>query len=763
MTAPDNDNLDGFNEHSGDDALRAAESAERAARAGGADPLAGLLDRVRVEGTAPALNPSVVAALAVMRREQPERFVAWLDAAREASKAGGRRFHWTELSKALAERDRSERDAAKRAARRELPDAAAREQAAALAAAAIARARAEVPDELAAHYAAHEAADDTGARSVMEPGRVAVERPGRGGRVEVKLLAAFSAVIRREVHDVDLPGAEPRRTFVLGAVFPGERFERLGEVRADEFSAMRWPEVVFGARAVVHDSGRRDDLRIAIQSMSAPVEVRRYRFTGWHEVDGRMVYLHRSGAVGEDGPVEGFAVDPAGAARRFDFGDLSIDPARGVAAVLELLSVEPATVAVTLAAASFRAAMGPSRLSVHVWGPTATGKSCVVGLAQAMFGASMHGDAMPASWADKSTENGIAALFARVGDAIVGTDDMVFRGSERDDVEKAKRVDGVIRAHYNRAAPIKLNRDGSQRPERPSRCVPVSTGEAKPRGHSTVNRMVCVEMPQRSPTDLARLKQLAADGVLARGMAAFAQWYAPRVKGNLPRLDALERAAALRWGLGGSDRAGALFGALALGFELMLAWLGEAGVDGALLHQHEQRARAALAEVAHEHGEDVEDANPARRFVPLLLEAIRAGDAHIKVAARGGRGVPPPSPESWGWRTDGHDGPKHLGKCVAWVKDNEVLVDRGVALGVVRERAQRAGDPFPLDAKALARDLDAAGLLARTDMHVEKRPTHTVRGRVGGAQPDLLAFALEVFGVDLAAADDGEGHETDAP
>lgn len=110
---PHNDDLDGFEETSGDDAQRAAESAERAALAGGNDPLAGLLDRIRAEGSAPVFETPVLAALAAMRREQLPRFVAWVDAATDAAKASGRRLGRTGLSKALDAVDRAERAAAK--------------------------------------------------------------------------------------------------------------------------------------------------------------------------------------------------------------------------------------------------------------------------------------------------------------------------------------------------------------------------------------------------------------------------------------------------------------------------------------------------------------------------------------------------------------------------------------------------------------------------------------------------------------------------
>jgi len=245
--------------------------------------------------------------------------------------------------------------------------------------------------------------------------------------------------------------------------------------------------------------------------------------------------------------------------------------------VLELLSVTPATVVVPLVSAAFRAVMGRSRLTVHVSGRTGTGKSLLAGIVQPLFGRGMHGEALPVSWADGSTANGIARVLSRVSDAPVVVDDLRFGGGPSD-VRVAELFDRVTRAQFNGAAPVKLTRDGGQRTDPASRCIIVSTGETPPRMHSTRNRVVCVELDERSAPDLAPLVLRAAGGELARGMAAFVQWYAPRYATNLPRLDALERAAGVRWALGVTDRAASLFRALALGAELLFAWLAEADV-----------------------------------------------------------------------------------------------------------------------------------------------------------------------------------------
>jgi hypothetical protein len=741
------EDLDGISETSGDDAQRAAESDDRAARADGADPLEGLVARVRADGPAVAFATAVIRAAARQRADDPAAYVALRGEFKR-----GKGFPLTRWEKELDACERELRREARARAEREAREraAASREtlaRARAEASEATARARAAAAADVAAHYAEHVGDDDAAVRMVMEPGRVTLERPVKGGRVETRTLADFSCVIVSDVHEVDLPGARPRRTFDLAVMLPSDEAPRVAEgVSTEEFESMRWPMGRFGTRAVVRDTGRRDDLRVAIQSMSRPTEVHRYRFTGWAPHRGEMVYLHHGGAIGADGPVPGVRSEAAGTVDRFDFGDLALDPARGVAAVLELLAVEPATVMVPLVLASFRAVMGPSRLTVHVSGRTELGKSTLVGLAQALFGRTFHGGALPASWADKSTENGVLHMLTHAGDAAVAVDELLFRGGPAD-VHIAQRFDTVTRAHFNRAAPLKLQRDGSPRPSLATRGTILSTGESPPRGHSTRNRVVDVELEARPTPDLEFLLRRAAAGELARGMASFVQWYAPRVAGNLPRLDALERAAATRWGLGSGTRAAALFGALALGAELLLAWLSEAGVDAPTVGDHEARAREALHAVARAHRLGVEAEDPARRFIPLLRDAVSAGEAHLKALRPDGRTDAPADAEAWGWRTDGSDGPKHQGKCVGWVREGEVFVDPGVALDVVRTRGVRAGYPVPADERALARDLHAAGLLARTDLD-KARARFTARSpRVYGKQHDVLVFTLETFGV----------------
>lgn len=723
-------------------------------------PLRDLPARITSEGERVAYEAATLDAAAQQRAEDPAGAAA-LRSALKALKS----FPLKPWEKAVDVREREARRVEKARAQREAAAQAkarreALDRARAEASAATTRARAQASADVARHHGEHVFDDDSAVRVVKEPGRTTVERPTKREGVETRTLAGFSADIVREARELDAPDAPARRTFHLSIMLPGDSVPRLLEpMPADEFREMRWVEKYVGARGIVYDIGRRDDLRVAIQAMSSPEEVYSYRFTGWVMHRGVMVYLHKSGAIGPHGAVEGVRSEVTGSAASFDFGDLSMDPARGVRAIVDLLSVEPAPVMVTLMCAAFRSMMGPSSLTVHVYGGSATGKSLRVGLVQSMFGRTMHGDALPASWADKSTDNALFKLLSTVGDAVVTIDDYLLRGGP-DDIKIIQTYDTVTRAHHNRAAPLKLNRDGSQRFTSSTRGTIFATGESPPRGLSTLNRVVALELPERPPGDLTSLMQRAAEGELARGMAAAVRWYASQVEENLPRLDAMERDAAARWNLGGGDRATKLFGALVLGAEHMLAWLAATGVVAPRdLERHETRVREAIAAVARERGANVEAENPARRFLPLLCEALRAGEAHVKALRPDGKtGAPDAGAEAWGWRSDGHDGPKQQGKAVGWIKGAEVYVLPGDALDVVRTRAARAGHPVPADAGALARDLHAAGLLARTDLDKARRRFTARSPRVYGSQHDVLVFSAAAFG-----AGEGDDDRSDEP
>lgn len=764
----------------------ASLEAHRGARNAGADHDVIEETLARIRGGRPELAfdaPFMLAALA-MRDSDGPGFMALRRDLKAASVPVGQ---WERDMRALATR---ERERAREAEKRRAIEAADRRQRVAAEALdaerkALAERASKAAPELAAH---HVEVDDDGITYRMSPGRVVMVTAGRKGAPEVSTLARFSAPIAAELRDLEAPDAAPRRVFQLSAIVDGEPLPRAVDVPASRFARMEWPEELLGARAAVSPGkGARDHLRAALQLLSSPTVRTRFRFTGWTLHDGRPVYV--AGAViGAAGVVGGVDVAAGSPADRFALpappeGE---DRWRAARTLAELFDVEPAGVMVPLVGLALRSVMGPSRLTVHVSGRKGLGKSMLAGLVSSLFGAALF-DNPVASWADGSTANGITRTLATVGDAPVLVDDLRVGGT-RDDATFAL-FDRVVRAHFNRAAPRKLTREGGSRNDPPSRASILSTGEVLPYGHSTRDRVVCVDLDVRPAPDLEAATEAAAlaaagdeagarqassldalirkarEGELARAMAAFVQWYAPRYVAERERLNVSERDAAKRWGLGDSDRAAGLLGALALGLEELFAFLSDvAALDSEELAARQRRALTTLRATALRHGERVAEEDPAGRFCECVREILLEGAAHVKglrPPPKGGTCTPPMA-DSFGWRSEIRgDGPQWVprGLSIGYLarKGNELALIPGSAFTLVRERLQRQGHPLAIDKDGLGDALRASGVLARVP--TSGRRGDAVKLHVGGSELRVWALRLDALGITLPPEEDPPASE----
>jgi hypothetical protein len=770
----------GITEHTGADAAHDAREAQREAERDGApDPLDGLPERITTEGN-PALAFDALVLGAALDLRDLDGPAFW--SLRSALKLAGVTI--TEWSKALEGEGQRRKRAAKEAEREGLQRAAAqRREAFEAERAAVAeklRAEREERPALAAHF--NQAASN-GATFIMEPGRVVMESMTNQGLKRVE-LANFSAPIVAHTLELDAPEAKPRGTYTLSVVLDGGETPREVDVEAERFARMEWVEPVLGPRAVVAPGkGARDNLRAAMGYLSAPVTRQRCGFVGWIRHDGGWVYLHAGGAIGEGGAVEGLAATPPAPVDRFA---LPVPPigdelAHAVGAVVELLSMEPAAVTVPMVALAFHAPLGGSRCAVHVNGPADRGKSVRASLVQRLFGAAMNAKAPPASWADGSTAIGISQVLARAGDALVMIDDLRVSGGSRDEADAVK-VDRVLRAHFNGAAPLKGRREGGGRTDPASRCNVLSTGETLPKGPtaSTLNRVVTVELDAPLPANIGELDARATAGELAAGMAAYLRWLAPQVEDLRPRARAEERAAALRWGFTAQSRATELLGGLCLGMEFLLRFLAATGVSAAAVERHRARALGALHDVAGEHGVRVAEEGIAPRFAGLIGQALRSGLGHVVEVRRGeapGTGLRNLTPEDsllWGYQRRG-DSLAPTGPLIGYLIrtatpakpspiTDAVCLMPGAALQLARKVARDNGQNLGADRATVGAALVAAGMLARTELDgVRRRETTRVRTTSGGQILEVWAVKLSAlgFGVPDEADDEGDASAPD--
>lgn len=725
---------------SSEEVLRRVRAEARAAAGG--DPLADLVARAkdapeaafeaRVVGAASSLDDVSYQRLRRELRACGVAVTQW-DAAVKSARTRRREGEREQLSAAASERRRAE-------------EAAAEERRAD-----FERQRAGASPDLAAHFAE---ASSNGVVYRLRPGAVEMEEFERGGRV-VTRLAQFSAPIVADLLEYDAPSSKPRRSLGLSVMFDGQRDVAQAErvaIPVGDLERMTWPERLFGSRGAVAP-GRlaREHLRVALQLCSRARTQRRYRFVGRVEDGGAPLHVHAGGAVSASGPVEGVDLVLDDPASRYEVL-LPRSPEEHRAALLAalmLFDAEPAHVAIPLVAAAFRAPLEDSRVTLHIAGRKGTGKSFIGGIASMFFGPRAVGpeiyDGWPVSWADESSPKGIARVLATCGNVLVGTDDLKPSGNTKVDERNYKLYEQVVRAHFNRSSRRILSRENEAIALPPTRCTLLSTGEAFPRGHSTRDRVVSVELDAR-PRVRPELIDAARSGLLARAMGPY---IVRRLGPEATPIGRRESAAAAAWGLGADDRAAALGGALALGLDGFFTYLEANGCR--TVDARRKKAEGVLRAVAAATAATTAEEDPARVFCRLIGDALRSGVAHVARITPGGEPAEPNvSPSAWGWRRRA-DGWEPLGPRIGRMEDGQrdVLVDPGPALAVARQVAQRDGSALAVDREGLARQLRAAGLLARVD---EERRTLTIRARVGaGLRTPHLAIKREALDLD----DDG--------
>ena len=604
------------------------------------------------------------------------------------------------------------------------------------------------------------------------PAGLVWERPTANGTVAVP-LANFRARIVAQVVEDD--GAEQRRLFEIEGAL-GSRTPRFG-LPASAFSAMNWPTEHLGANAVTYAGmGLRDHARVAIQLLSGEVPERTvYTHTGWREIAGEWVYLHAGGAIGPRGPVEvGIETRLDGALARY----LLPNPPTGITlqaavrASLRLLEVAPDRVSVPLLAATYRAVLGATDLSVHLAGPTGVLKTELAALVQQHFGAAMDSRHLPGSWS--STGNLLEAVAFAAKDAVFVVDDFAPAGSAGDVQRLHRDADRLLRAQGNGSGRGRMRADTTLRPPKPPRGLVLSTGEDVPRGQSLRARVLVLEVEPGDVNEerLSACQADAAAGLYAAAMAGFIGSIAGRYGAIRAGLRA--EIVRLRGGAVGSRahrRTPEIVANLAIGIDTFLTFAETVGaIEPQARTALSQRCWRALGEAAGSQAEHQAASDPATRFLELLAAAIGSGRAHVA----GEDGDLPPNPGAWGWRKDtdgagsfGHETWRPQRERVGWVveddSNDDLYLDPDASFAAAQSMGRDTGDPLAVQPRTLRRRLAQAGFLLSVE---EVRHRLTVRRELGGVRRTVLHLSASLLaGTAQTAqlAQRGNGHDEAGP
>ena len=291
------------------------------------------------------------------------------------------------------------------------------------------------------------------------------------------------------------------------------------------------------------------------------------------------------------------------------------------------------------------------------------------------------------------------------------------------------------------------------RPTYHSRGLIVSTGEDIPSGQSLRARMLVLEL---APGDidaavLSLAQRNAVDGVLAKAMAGYLRWLAPRIddlRRTLPERQRALRDEFVRQGQ--HKRTPEVAASIMIGWETFLGFAEDVGA----LPQHSvelllERVRAAVLDSAATQAGHQSSEEPAARFLALLGATISSGRAHVTSAGDGGA---PDEADRWGWQmvivgagNQEREDWRPRGERVGWLDADDLFLDPESSFAAVQKLARDQGTSVPIKQRTLWKRLAEQGHLVSRD---RARGTNTVRRTIGGRRLEVIHLKASTFAVE---------------
>lgn len=505
----------------------------------------------------------------------------------------------------------------------------------------------------------------------------------------------------------------------------------------------------WGADPIVMPGAGQQHLLTAVQTVSAPVQKETiYAHTGWRELDGQWLYLHAGGAIGANGPVDGYEVRPGGELTHYTLPPVR-DTVAAVAASLAMLSLGPiGTVALAATYRAPLAAFAECSVSVFITGATGVFKSQVCGLAQAHFGRKWNGAHFPANWS--STPNSLEKLAFAAKDALLVVDDFTPPANPSDAAKLYRAAEQLLRGQGNHAGRQRMNGDGTLRDTFFPRGMILASGEDLPPGHSLRARLVIAEI-RRGDVDPAKLTTLqghAASGLFAEAMAGFVQSLAGQTE-TLTETLATELAAIRADLTGQHARTPDNIASLLLGFNRFIAFaLDSGGLTAEQADKLKAQARRDLTALVAQQDEHQALADPVTRFPDLIAQALAAGMVHLATRA----GTAPPDAARCGWQEHTVGSGEYMrtewrprGDRIGWMEGNEIWLIPDMAFKAADALERSQGRTLGKSLITLAGSLADAGIIERAG---NGRVAKTLRAE-GGRLMAWRTLKPDLFMIDV--------------
>ncbi len=440
-----------------------------------------------------------------------------------------------------------------------------------------------------------------------------------------------------------------------------------------------------------------------------------YEFTGWHERDGRLVYLSAGGAIGTDDPVTVDLSNMAAGTGCYplaNFGPRDDGDGAFVTAIAALSGpvrqclgdrvMLPQLAAVALAPA-LRWAPITELPVLHAMGVTGRGKTRSARVLQAFYG--LDRPALSWGW----TGTAIEVVSSALRDCVLCIDDL-----------KVSTVDPrlavkIMQRWADRRPRVRSNRSGSGLIGSPYiASLLVSNGEDLPAGEASVaSRALFIPVETEAFNEAAFQEAEAALPVLSTITARYIAWLAANQDGLGALIgesfnDARRRYLAHLAGRTRVSDAGRVASSCALletGALLLTRFLRTAGWTEDQAGEWLEATQEALETIASLQAGMIDEESSAVLFLSAIAALLDQREAEL-APVEAGKSCPPLA---------GCSASKPGAKLLGYRRDDEILLDPALALPAVRQWLQRQGMSRPIETNGLYAQLRSGGYLARMD------------------------------------------------
>lgn len=493
-------------------------------------------------------------------------------------------------------------------------------------------------------------------------------------------LTNFSALIKSNIITDD--GVEKNQNFEIEMRLNGNT--KILSVPANNFSSLNWVIEGMGPSAIVYAGyGAKDHTRVAIQMLSKNIDLHTiFRHTGWRKIGDSWMYFAGNAAIGKEGFIDGIEIKMPEGLDKYSLSEPkdNVELISAIRASLKLLDVLPDYIGFPLYCAIWRSILGGADYSIHLSGPTGTGKSVIAALVQQHFGSAMSGRALPGSWS--STANALESLAFTIKDSVFVADDFAPDGTKTDIQRLHRTAARIFRAQGNHSGRQRMRANGSLKATKPPRGLIVSTGEDIPAGQSVRARVFILELSQRD-LDWQKVSDCQSDaekGLYEKATFGFIQWLAPQYEKRKNEL--ADKIVEIRKNAAQSDmhkRTPEMIASQYLGMQYFVEYTQEIGViNSDEAEELLDRCWDALGQAGYKQLAFQRAMEPAQRFFELISSALSSGRAHLA----NGDGEEPSMPYAFGWRkttigTGAYEteqwNPK--GDQIGWIDDNNIYLD----------------------------------------------------------------------------------------